>query len=60
VVVVLGSGLHVMALRFAAALFVLQIHHSVALLQQAGRLGGIARDAVRGDGVVGALGYKEF
>lgn len=58
VVVVPGSRLHVAALRLADALLVVEVHHPIALLQDAGRLRGVAGDAVGGDRVVGALKQK--
>lgn len=55
IVVVTGRGLHIVTLRLLGALLVMQIDETIAFLQYLCRLGGIARDAVRGDGVVGAL-----
>lgn len=58
IVVVAGRGFHIVALSLLRALLVVQIDESVAFLQYLCRLGGIARDAVCGDGVVGALSVE--
>lgn len=55
IVVVTSRGLHIVTLSLLGALLVMQIDETIAFLQYLCRFGGIARDAVRGDGVVGAL-----